>query len=63
GHEDHIGAIPYLLQNVNVPIYATRLTNALIENKLKEHKKIKAKLISVKPKQVIKLGVFTIEII
>lgn len=63
GHEDHIGAIPYLLQNVNVPIYATRLTCALIENKLKEHKKIKAKLISIKPKQVLKLGVFSIEVI
>lgn len=63
GHEDHIGAIPYLLQNINVPIYATRLTCALIENKLKEHKKIKAKLISIKPKQVLKLGVFSIEVI
>ena len=63
GHEDHIGAIPYLLQNVNVPIYATRLTCALIENKLKEHKKIKAKLISIKPKQILKLGVFSIEVI
>ncbi len=63
GHEDHIGAVPYVLQNVNVPIYATRLTCALIENKLKEHKKIKAKLVSVKPKTVIKLGVFSIEFV
>lgn len=63
GHEDHVGAIPYFLQNINVPIYATRLTCALIENKLKEHKKIKAKLISVKPKTVIKLGVFSIEFV
>ncbi len=63
GHEDHIGAIPYLLQNINVPIYATRLSCALIENKLKEHKKIKAKLVSVKPKQTIKLGVFSIEFV
>ena len=63
GHEDHIGAMPYVLQNINVPIYATRLTCALIENKLKEHKKIKAKLVSVKPKTVIKLGVFSIEFV
>ena len=63
GHEDHIGAVPYLLQNINVPIYGSRLTCALIENKLKEHKKIKAKLISVKPRTNIKLGCFNVEFI
>jgi len=61
GHEDHIGALPYLLQEVNVPIYASRLSSALIENKLKEHKKIKYKLITVKDKSVIKIGNFSIE--
>lgn len=63
GHEDHIGAVPYLLQNINAPIYGSRLTCALIENKLKEHKKIKAKLISVKPRTNIKLGCFNVEFI
>ncbi len=64
GHEDHIGAIPYVFQRVNAPIYCTRLTQALIENKLKEYnmpKKIKINCI--KPKDVIRTGCFAIEFI
>ena len=63
GHEDHIGAVPFLLQQINVPIYGTRLTLALVENKMKEHPKVKYKAISVKPKNVLKIGSFSIEFI
>ncbi|NLT47769.1 MAG: ribonuclease J [Clostridiales bacterium] len=62
GHEDHIGAIPYLLKNVDVPIYGTRLTLGLVENKLKEHG-LKAKLNAVKAGQTIKIGEFKVEAI
>lgn len=63
GHEDHIGAIPYVLSEINVPIYGSRLALGLVENKLREYPKVKAKMISVKAKQVIKLGCFAIEFI
>ena len=64
GHEDHIGAIPYLLKNFNVPIYATNLTIGLIQGKLKEHKLLSdAKLNVAKPGDVIKLGKFQVEFI
>ena len=64
GHEDHIGAIPYLLKNFNLPIYATRLTIGLIEGKLKEHRLLSdAKLNVVKPSEKISLGKFNIEFI
>lgn len=64
GHEDHIGAIPYLLHNFNVPIYATRLTVGLIEGKLREHKLLnEAKLNVTNPGDTVRLGKFEIEFI
>ena len=64
GHEDHIGAIPYLLKNFNLPIYATRLTIGIIEGKLKEHKLLAdAKLITVKDSEKITAGKFTVDFI
>jgi len=64
GHEDHIGALPYVLRDINVPIYATKLTIALIENKLKEHNLLNTtKRKVIKSGQSINLGQFRIEFI
>ena len=64
GHEDHIGALPYVLKKVNVPIYATKLTMGIIENKLKEHNLMKTTRRKViKHGQSINLGCFRIEFI
>ncbi len=61
GHEDHTGALPYLLKDLDcqVPIYATKLTLGLIEGKLAEHKIKNAKLVEIKPGQSIKMGCIT----
>lgn len=63
GHEDHIGALPYVLQELKVPVFGSKLTCALVENKLKEHKKINCKPNVVKNGQTIKLGCFSVEFI
>lgn len=64
GHEDHIGALPYVLKQLNLPIYGTRLTLGLVENKLKEYGLLRdSKLITVKPKETVKIGQFKIEFI
>lgn len=63
GHEDHIGGLPYALAEVPAPVYASRLTLALLDNKLREHPGIKVKAIAVKPRSVITIGVFSIEFV
>lgn len=63
GHEDHIGSLPYLLKDINVPVFGTKLTLTLAENKLKEHKLNDVNLNCIKPGSVIKLGCFSVEFI
>ncbi len=63
GHEDHIGAIPYLLKNINVPVYGTQLTLGLIEHKLNENNVENAQLTCVAPGDILRLGCFRIEFI
>ena len=64
GHEDHIGSIPYLLRQINVPIYATKLTIGLIQNKLEEHKLLAStKLVTVEQGQTVNFGNIKVEFI
>jgi len=63
GHEDHIGALPYLLRDLDVPIFGTRLTLGIIQSKMKENNSNSIKATVVQPRDVIKLGVFQIEFI
>ncbi|MGC7870563.1 ribonuclease J [Desulfosporosinus sp. FKB] len=63
GHEDHIGALPYLLRDIDVPIFGTRLTLGIIQSKMKESNLNNIKATVVQPRDTIKLGVFRIEFI
>lgn len=64
GHEDHIGGIPYILRNINPPIYGTRLTIGILQNKLKEHRlPAKPSLNTVEAGDIVKLGDFRVEFI
>ena len=63
GHEDHIGGLPFVLDQIKAPIYGTRLTLALVENKMKEYPKVQYKAITVKPKNILKIGSFAVEFI
>ncbi|MEW6109607.1 MAG: ribonuclease J [Nitrospirota bacterium] len=63
GHEDHTGALPFLLKEIKVPVYGTPLTLGLVREKLREHKLDDIDLIPVMPRDIIKLGVFSVEFI
>ena len=64
GHEDHIGAVPYILKKVNIPIYCTRLTAGLIRLKLEEHGLLKStKIVTVESGMTVKAGKFSVEFI
>ncbi len=63
GHEDHIGGVPYLLKELNVPVYGTKLTLALVDNKLREHRLNNVTERTVSPKDKVKAGVFTVNFV
>ncbi len=64
GHEDHIGAVPYFLTDIDVPVYGTDFTLALVDRRLEEYRlPVKPRFIHVKPKQVVEIGPFKVEFI
>lgn len=64
GHEDHIGALPYVLKQLNVPVYGTKLTLGIVQSKLKEHNLLSTtELITVKPRYVVRLNSVSVEFI
>ena len=63
GHEDHIGSVPYVVNEIKAPIYASKMTCGLIKKKMEEHKRVEYKTVAVKAKQKITLGCFEIEFI
>ncbi len=63
GHEDHTGALPFLLKEIDVPVYGTPLTIGLIKEKLKEHHLEQIRLMPVRPRDIIQLGAFTVEFV
>src|SRR5580698_5898719 len=64
GHEDHIGAVPYFLSEINVPVYGTAFTLALVERRMEEYElEEEPELIPITPKQILEIGPFKIEFI
>ncbi len=63
GHEDHIGGVPYLMKEISAPVYGTKLTLALVDNKLREHRLNTVKMITVSPGEKVKAGVFTVNFV
>jgi ribonuclease J len=63
GHEDHIGGVPYLLKEFKVPVVGTKLTLALVDNKLREHRINDAKLVTVQPDQTMQFGCFKVRFV
>ena len=63
GHEDHTGALPFLLKEIDVPVYGTPLTLGLVKEKLREHKLEDAELIPVMPRDTVQIGAFSVEFI